>query len=639
MFFNGVMLKTPMPTQHELEMVTLEELVPKDHLLRQIDATVDFEFIRAKVAHLYCADNGRPALDPVVMFKLLFIGYLFGVRSERQLMREVQVNVAYRWFARFRLTDKVPDASTFSQNRRRRFTDTTVYQEIFDEIVRQAIKRGLVDGRVLYTDSTHLKANANKGKFDVVKLEQTPAAYTEALNAAVDADRAAHGRKPLDRDDDEPPSSKDTKISRTDPDSGYMVRDDKPKGFFYLDHRTVDAKHAIITDTHVTPASVHDSQPYLDRLDRQRERFEFKVEAVGLDAGYFTPAVCQGLEERGIAGVMGYRTPNHKPGMFYKRQFKYDAYRNEYVCPQGQALPYSTTNRLGYREYKSNAQICGRCPVRSQCTNSAIAVKVVTRHVWERAKERVDARRLTEWGQRIYARRKQTVERSFADAERFEFKVEAVGLDAGYFTPAVCQGLEERGIAGVMGYRTPNHKPGMFYKRQFKYDAYRNEYVCPQGQALPYSTTNRLGYREYKSNAQICGRCPVRSQCTNSAIAVKVVTRHVWERAKERVDARRLTEWGQRIYARRKQTVERSFADAKQLHGHRYARMRGLRKVAEQCLLAAAAQNIKKIAMLLARKRKKGPAGPDWRFVRMLLRLVSGLRCSFDYPLAANPQS
>ncbi|AJX75393.1 hypothetical protein BG16_4201 [Burkholderia pseudomallei MSHR2543] len=365
------MLKTPMPTQHELEMVTLEELVPKDHLLRQIDATVDFEFIRAKVAHLYCADNGRPALDPVVMFKLLFIGYLFGVRSERQLMREVQVNVAYRWFARFRLTDKVPDASTFSQNRRRRFTDTTVYQEIFDEIVRQAIKRGLVDGRVLYTDSTHLKANANKGKFDVVKLEQTPAAYTEALNAAVDADRAAHGRKPLDRDDDEPPSSKDTKLSRTDPDSGYMVRDDKPKGFFYLDHRTVDAKHAIITDTHVTPASVHDSQPYLDRLDRQRERFEFKVEAVGLDAGYFTPAVCQGLEERGIAGVMGYRTPNHKPGMFYKRQFKYDAYRNEYVCPQGQALPYSTTNRLGYREYKSKCAdlraLPGTIAVHEQC--------------------------------------------------------------------------------------------------------------------------------------------------------------------------------------------------------------------------------------------------------------------------------
>ncbi|MHA6845702.1 transposase, partial [Ralstonia syzygii] len=256
------MLKSPTAAQQELEMVTLEELVPKDHLLRKIDAAVDFEFIRAKVAPLYCADNGRPALDPVVMFKLLFIGYLFGVRSERQLMREVQVNVAYRWFARFRLTDKVPDASTFSQNRRRRYTDTTVYQEIFDEIVRQAIGHGMVDGRVLYTDSTHLKANANKNKCDVVEVEQTPSAYLAELDAAVDADRAAHGKKPLKRDDDAPPPSKETKLSRTDPDSGFMVRDDKPRGFFYLDHRTVDAKHAIITDTHVTPASVHDSQPY-----------------------------------------------------------------------------------------------------------------------------------------------------------------------------------------------------------------------------------------------------------------------------------------------------------------------------------------------------------------------------------------
>jgi transposase len=412
------MLKIPAPYQHELEMVTLESLVPGDHLLRKIAAAVDFDFIREKVAHLYCADNGRPALDPVVLFKLLFIGYLFGVRSERQLMREVQVNVAYRWFAGFRLTDKVPDASTFSQNRRRRFTDTTVYQAIFDEIVRQAMGRGMVDGRVLYTDSTHLKANANKNKFDVVTVQQTPSAYLAELDAAVDADRAAHGKKPLKRDDDDTPPTKEIKVSRTDPESGYMVREDKPKGFFYLDHRTVDAKHAIITDTYVTPASVHDSMPYLGRLDRQRTHFGFPVSAVGLDAGYFTPAVCQGLEQRGIAGIMGYRTPNHKPGTFYKRQYHYDAYRDEYLCPQGQALPYSTTNRIGYREYKSNAAICQRCPVRTQCTNSANGVKVVVRHVWERAKETVDARRLTEWGKRIYARRKETVERSFADAKQ-----------------------------------------------------------------------------------------------------------------------------------------------------------------------------------------------------------------------------
>ena len=92
------MLKKPTPHQASLEIVTLEELVPADHLLRKIASTIDFGFIRELVSHLYCPDNGRPALDPEIFFKILFIGYLFSVRSERQLMREIAVNVAYRWF-------------------------------------------------------------------------------------------------------------------------------------------------------------------------------------------------------------------------------------------------------------------------------------------------------------------------------------------------------------------------------------------------------------------------------------------------------------------------------------------------------------------------------------------------------------
>ncbi len=192
-----------------------------------------------------------------------------------------------------------------------------------------------------------------------------------------------------------------------------MVREGKPKGFFYLDHRTVDAKHAIITDTHVTNV-VHDSQPYLARLDRQRERFGFAVQAVGLDAGYFTPLVCHGLQERAIEGVMGYRRPSHQAGYFYKRQFTYDASTDSYRCPEQQVLLYKTTNRLGYREYHSDAAQCRGCEQRSQCTRSANHTKVVTRHVWEDAKEEVNARRLTDRGKRLYARRKETVERSFA---------------------------------------------------------------------------------------------------------------------------------------------------------------------------------------------------------------------------------
>ena len=410
------MLREPTPTQYELEMVTLEELVPADHLLRLIDRYIRFDFIREKTAHLYCADNGRPALDPVRLFKMLFIGYLFGIRSERQLMREIEVNVAYRWFLGLRLTDKVPDASTLSQNRRRRFAGTDIEQQIFDAIVEQAIEHCLIGGRVFYSDSTHLKASANKNRHDLHQVTQTPAAYLTELEAAIEKDREVHGKKPLP-EKEATSALKEIKVSRTDPDSGYMVRDGKPTGFFYLDHRTVDGAHSLITDIHVTPANLHDSVPYLGRLDRMRERFGFDVGAVGLDAGYFTPAICKGLVERDIYGVIGYRRPNHRDGYFYKREYAYDPARNGYVCPASEFLPYRTTNRLGYREYASSSSQCAQCPMRGQCTQSAAGVKVITRHVWDEFKEAVAAHRLTDKGKALYKRRKETVERSFADAK------------------------------------------------------------------------------------------------------------------------------------------------------------------------------------------------------------------------------
>lgn len=385
--------------------------------MRKIERTIDFEFIRERVRDLYCADNGRPAIDPVILFKMLFIGYLYGVRSERQLIREIQVNMAYRWFLRFGLREKVPDASTLSQNRRRRFSESSAYQEIFDEIVMQAMDKGLVEGKVLYTDSTHLKANANRNKFVEKEVERSTRKYLEDLEEEINRDREAHGKKEL-KEKKEEEDTKRIKVSTTDPESGYMIRDGKPKGFFYLDHRTVDGKHAIITDTHVTPGNVHDSIPYLERLDRQRERFGFEVEAVGLDAGYATAGICKGLEDRGVFGVMGYRRPNHVKGLFYKREFIYDATRDVYQCPAGQELPYRTTTRQGYRQYVSTPEQCKRCPYLSQCTRSSNFTKVVTRHVWQSSKENIDKNRLSERGKAIYARRQQTVERSFADAKQ-----------------------------------------------------------------------------------------------------------------------------------------------------------------------------------------------------------------------------
>jgi transposase len=412
------MLKKPGPAQTALEMVTLESLVPEDHLLRKVEAAIDFSFIHDRVADLYCPDNGRPPLDPTLMFKALFIGYLFGVRSERQLVREIEVNVAYRWFLRLRLTEPVFDASTLSQNRRRRYRDSSVAQDIFDAIVEQAIAKGLVDGAVLYTDSTHLKANANKNRYDVRTAAKSRADYWEALDDAIEEDRVAHGKKPL-RAKERRPAEKETKISRTDAEAGYMVRDGKPKGFFYLDHRTVDGQVGIITDTFATPASVHDSVVYLSRLDRQRARFGFAPAAVGLDAGYATAGIAKGLEERGILGVTGYRRPTPpKPGMMPPKAFRYEAEGDGYRCPQGQRLAYETTGRSGYRYYKSDPAICRSCPLLASCTSSANATRVISRHVWQDAREKADAYRLTSWGKRIYKRRKETVERSFADAKQ-----------------------------------------------------------------------------------------------------------------------------------------------------------------------------------------------------------------------------
>lgn len=411
------MLKEQDSNQVSLEFVSIEELVPRDHLLRKIDKVIDFSFIREKVKDLYCADNGRPAVDPVVLFKMLFIGYLYGIRSERQLIRDIQVNVAYRWFLGYGLTAKIPDASTISQNRRRRFAESSIYQEIFDEIVLQAMRRKMVEGTTLYTDSTHLKANANKHKFALQDVQKSTRDYLETLEEDVTRDREAHGKKPL-KEKETPPEVKETKVSTTDPDSGYMVREGKPEGFFYLDHRTVDSRYNIITDTFVTPGNVHDSIPYLNRLDRQRERFGFDVAAVGLDAGYFTAGICKGLEDRDIYGAIAYRRPNHIKGYLRKSDYTYDPTTDRYLCPAGCTLHYRTTDRQGYRHYASDPAQCRNCPLQPKCTKSANVTKVVTRHIWQGHKDTVNCHRYTEQGKKIYKRRKETVERSFADSKQ-----------------------------------------------------------------------------------------------------------------------------------------------------------------------------------------------------------------------------
>ena len=185
--------------QQGMELIILEQLVPQEHLLRKIDRSIDFSFIRRLCAPLYSANLGRPAIEPEVLFRMLFVGYLYGIRSERRLEEEVNYNMAYKWFCGLSLTEKAPDATTLSVNRKRRFRDNDIPEQIFNEILRQAMEKGLVGGTILYTDSTHVKAKANKHKKMTVVVERTPKAYLEELTRPSSGTARSWARSPLKR--------------------------------------------------------------------------------------------------------------------------------------------------------------------------------------------------------------------------------------------------------------------------------------------------------------------------------------------------------------------------------------------------------------------------------------------------------
>jgi len=411
--------KTSPPPVNQFEMVCIDLLVEEDHLLRVIHENVDFSFIYDKVAPYYSETTGRPPIDPVRLFKMMLIGYLFGIRSERELEKAIKPNAAFRWFLGLTFNDSVPDHSTISWNRTNRFKDTSVFQDVFDEVVRVAINHRMVGGRVLITDSTHIRANANNNRYTMQVVTETTQEYLSELEAAVNEDREAQGKKPLPPagEGKQEPQEKKRKVSTTDPESGFMTRKGKPEGFYYLDHRTVDHKFNIITDVFVTAGNVNDSTVYVERLERQVETFGFKetLEAVALDSGYLTPQICKSLVDKKVFAVIAGRNAPKSEGTLPKEHFKYDEERNCYICPKGNVLAYSRTNREGYREYYSKASDCATCPLGEQCTT--VKQRKIQRHIWESYKEQVARNRQSQEGIAVYIFRSQTIERSFADAK------------------------------------------------------------------------------------------------------------------------------------------------------------------------------------------------------------------------------
>ena len=410
------MKKRDSDARHEIKFCCIEDLVPQDHLLREIEAAVDFEEIYPMVEGYYCEDNGRPAVDPIVLIKIVMIWHLFGLRSLRQTLREIAVNLAYRWFLRLSIDSPVPHFATVSYAFATRFP-SELSEQIFAWVLDAAVAKKLVKAERVFIDGTHIKASANKNKKRKELAAATARIYDKQLREEIGADREAHGKKPLkDKDDNnDPPPTKTVTVSTTDPECGVFRKGEHETQFAYEAHTACDER-GFVLGYEVTAGNVHDSTAFDAVYDKVTDKFP-EARTITMDSAYRTPWICKRIFEDGRNASLPYKCPMTKEGFFKKYEYVYDEYYDCIICPNDQVLKYSTTNREGYREYKSDPKVCTSCPHLHKCTHSNTCQKVVTRHIWEDWMELADHFRHTPEGKASYERRKETIERVFADAK------------------------------------------------------------------------------------------------------------------------------------------------------------------------------------------------------------------------------
>lgn len=369
--------------QQKMLCVTMESLMPERHFLRDLDRLVDFSFVYDKVEGLY-SHTGRRSVDPVVIVKMMLLGYLYGIDSERRLEQEVQVNIAYRWFLGIDLDESVPDHSTFSQLRRRKFNDTSLFEDIFEYVVRLCMVKGLITGKLLLTDSTHVRANARNDLYETITVEDEPSAYIKRLNEKA----VEEGLLAQDYADHITPKMKEVKKSTTDPESGYMCRTGKPIGFHYLDHQTCDGENGLVTDVYVTPGNVNDRSVHSERIQHQIDKYGFETEAVCADKGYDSSEIHSDMLERGIKTYIPKSNPNTDENRFSHSDYKYDEATDSYICPAGCIIPYKKYDpKFGSKIYYSKGSDCRNCLYRDKCLSKKSHHKLLQRKQTQTAYE------------------------------------------------------------------------------------------------------------------------------------------------------------------------------------------------------------------------------------------------------------
>jgi transposase len=413
----------------------LDKMLPPDHLVRQIDDALDLSWVHKELAPYY-SRTGRPSIDPVLMIRMLLVGYVFAIRSERQLCSEVQVNLAYRWFCRLGIEDDIPDHSVFSRARHERFRDSDALRRVFEGVVAKCIAAGLVGGEALSVDASLIKADAGKKKrmpgdqpIAWPQAEEASRAVREYLTtldaAATDEHKDGDGeggssdggnrRRPL------------KEVSLTDPQAAWVARKGVDPSFYYDANYLIDNKAGIIVDAEGTRANrVTEIAVTKAMIERAKRRFDLQPQRLAGDTAYGAARLLKWLVDRGITPHIPVWDKSARPdGTFSRADFIFDRERNIYICPGGAKL--TSTGNIDQRRilyYRANKNDCSTCLLKPKCTTAV--VRKVTRDVDEDVREHVRALSSTEAFQQSRRERKK-IEMRFAHMKRI-FKLDRLRL-------------------------------------------------------------------------------------------------------------------------------------------------------------------------------------------------------------------
>jgi transposase len=399
--------------------ISLDKLVPSDHLVRRLDAVLDLSWLHGELSQYY-SHTGRPSIDPELMIRMLLIGYVFAIRSERQLCSEVQVNMAYRWFCGLGLEDAIPDHSAFSRARHERFRDADAFRLVFEKVVETSLAHGLVGGEAFSVDASFIKADVNP-------VRREPGDAPIDWPSPEDASRAVReyiGVLDAESPDQRTPSGKRRKppkaVSLTDPLATWTTKRQKVRPSFVYDaNYLIDNKLGVIVDAEGTRANrIDENQVCISMIERVRDRFGLTPDRLAADTAYGSGKTLKALMDCDIEPhVPVIDKSKRNDGTFSRADFDYDKERDVYTCPGGKFL--KTTGNVHSDDtlrYRASARDCGPCPMKAHCCPNMPARRI-PRDVNENVREYVRALANTDTFKRSRDERKK-VEMAFAHMKR-----------------------------------------------------------------------------------------------------------------------------------------------------------------------------------------------------------------------------